>query len=182
MLGDRMVRNKPNGRLVVSTVAIFISAPLMYLGLSRSVGDLTGFILLAGFGMASMYIYYATVYSAIQDVIEPALRGTAMALYFFAMYVLGASLGPVGMGFLSNYFTRQAALNAGVTETTFQALRPFAAQGLHSALYIVPVFGVLLGLVLFAASRTVAKDMEKLQRWMRESVSSDGKSYADAAD
>jgi MFS family permease len=182
MLGDRMVRHKPNGRLVLSTIAIFISAPLMYLGLSRPVGDLSGFILLAGFGMASMYIYYATVYSAIQDVIEPALRGTAMALYFFAMYVLGASLGPVGMGFLSNYFTRQAALDAGVTETTFQALRPFAAQGLHSALFIVPVFGVLLGLVLFVASRTVAKDMEKLQHWMRESVNSEAKPYADAAD
>src|SRR5215813_9808160 len=184
MLGDRMVRNKPNGRLVVATIAIFISAPLMFLGLSRPVGDLTGFILFAGFGMASMYVYYATVYSAIQDVIEPSLRGTAMALYFCAMYVLGASLGPVGMGFLSNYFTRQAALNAGVTETTFQALRPFAAEGLHKALYIVPVFGVLLGLVLLAASRTVAKDMEKLQRWMRESASSElkVKSYADAAD
>jgi hypothetical protein len=93
-----------------------------------------------------------------------------MALYFFAMYVLGASLGPLGMGFLSNYFTRQAALTAGVTETTFQALRPFAAQGLHSALYIVPILGLLLGVVLFAASRTVGRDMEKLQSWMRESA------------
>jgi MFS family permease len=184
MLGDRMVRRKPNGRLLVSTVAIFISAPLMYLALSRPVGNLTGFILYAGLGMASMYMYYATVYSAIQDVIEPALRGTAMALYFFAMYVLGASLGPIGMGFLSSHFTRQAALNAGVTETTFQALRPFAAEGLHSALYVVPVLGVLLGVVLFAASRTVAKDMEKLQRWMHECVSAERqeKSYADAAD
>src|SRR5215831_16453104 len=33
MLGDRMVRRKPNGRLVVSSIAIFISAPLMFLGL-----------------------------------------------------------------------------------------------------------------------------------------------------
>ena len=62
-------------------------------------------------------------------------------------------------------------LAAGVTDRSFQALRPFAAEGLHSALYVVPVFGVLLGLVLFAASRTVARDMEKLQRWMRESAS-----------
>jgi predicted MFS family arabinose efflux permease len=41
MLGDRMVRHKPNGRLVVSTVAIFISAPLMYLGLSRTGGRIS---------------------------------------------------------------------------------------------------------------------------------------------
>ena len=170
MLGDRMVRRKPNGRLVVATVAIFISAPLMFFGLARPLGDMVGFVLFAGLGMASMYVYYSTVYSAIQDVIEPSLRGTAMALYFFAMYVLGASLGPVGMGFLSSHFTRSAALAAGVTDTSFQALRPFAAEGLHSALYVVPVFGVLLGLVLLAASRTVARDMEKLQDWMREST------------
>ena len=170
MLADRMMKRRANGRLVVATVAIFISAPLMFLGLSRPLGDMTGFILFAGLGMASMYVYYATVYSAIQDVIEPSLRGTAMALYFFAMYVMGASLGPVGMGFLSSHFTRSAALAAGVTDTSFQALRPFAAAGLHSALYVVPAFGVLLGLVLFAASRTVAKDMEKLQSWMREST------------
>src|SRR5713101_1155181 len=173
MLGDRMVRRKPNGRLVVATAAIFISAPLMFVGLARPLGDMVGFVLFAGLGMASMYVYYATVYSAIQDVIEPSLRGTAMALYFFAMYVLGASLGPVGMGFLSSHFTRNAALAAGVTDTSFQALRPFAAEGLHSALYVVPVFGVLIGLVLFAASRTVARDMERLQRWMRESTDQD---------
>ena len=36
-----------------------------------------------------------------------------MALYFFAMYVLGASLGPVGTGLASDYFTFQAASAAG---------------------------------------------------------------------
>ena len=146
-------------------------APLMFAGLSTPVGHTVLFVVLVGFGMASMYVYYATIYPAIQDVIEPSLRGTAMALYFFAMYVLGASLGPLGMGFLSSYFTRKAALAAGVTETSFLALRPFAAEGLHSALYVVPVLGVLLGFVLLAASRTVTRDMEKLQQWMRESAS-----------
>jgi MFS family permease len=156
---------------VVATLAIFLSAPLIFMGLSRPRGDMVGFVLFAGLGMASMYVYYATVYSAIQDVIEPSLRGTAMALYFFAMYVMGASLGPVGMGFLSSHFTRKAALAAGVTDTSFLALRPFAAEGLHSALFVVPVFGLLLGLVLFAASRTVTRDTERLQHWMRESAS-----------
>jgi hypothetical protein len=93
-----------------------------------------------------------------------------MALYFFAMYVLGASLGPVGMGFLSSHFTVSAARAAGVTDTSFEALRPFASQGLHSALYIIPVLGLILAVVLFAGSRTVTKDMERLQHWMRESA------------
>lgn len=168
MLGDRIGKRKANGRLLVAAIATSASAPLMFIGLSMPVGSMVGFVFFAGLGMASMYAYYATVYSAIQDVIEPSLRGTAMAVYFFAMYVLGASLGPLGMGFLSNYFTRSAARAAGVTDVSFQALRPFAAEGLHLALYIVPIFGVLLGIVLFGASRTVANDMEKLQRWMRD--------------
>ncbi len=48
------------------------------------------------------------------------------------------------------------------------ALEPFRADGLHSAMYLTPILAVLLALVLFAASRTVTKDMEKLQSWMRE--------------
>jgi MFS family permease len=101
-------------------------------------------------------------------VVEPALRGTAMALYFFAMYVLGASLGPLGTGFASDFFTTRAAEAAGVATLSQQALEPFRAAGLRSAMYLIPALGVVLTSVLFAGSRTVTKDMEKLHRWMRE--------------
>jgi hypothetical protein len=49
------------------------------------------------------------------------------------------------------------------------ALEPFRGQGLRLALYIIPVLGGLLTLVLFAASRTITKDIDKLHHWMRES-------------
>ena len=114
-------------------------------------------------GGGLMFVYYSTVYSTIQDVIEPSLRGTAMALYFFAMYVLGASFGPVLTGLLSEAYTRNAAATAGIVASTKEALEPFRAAGLHSAIYLVPALGGLLGLVLFAASFTVRNDMEKLQ-------------------
>src|SRR5262249_54068583 len=100
--------------------------------------------------------------------------GTAMAIYFFAMYVLGASLGPLGTGFFSDLFTRRAAVASGVfattaalEEATTAALEPFKAEGLHTAMYLVPVLGLLLGVVLAFASMTVSKDMHKLQEWMR---------------
>ena len=122
-----------------------------------------------GAACALMYFYYSTVYSTIQDVTEPALRGTAMAVYFFAMYVLGASLGPYGTGILSDLFTKRAAQAAGITDFTQAALEPFRADGLQSAMFIIPILGVILTVILFAASRTVSKDVEKLQTWMRES-------------
>jgi MFS family permease len=137
----------------------------MYLSLSRPAGDVAGFALLMGTGVGVMYAYYATVYSAIQDVVEPALRGTAMSLYFGAMYLAGASLGPLGTGLVSDYFTGEAATTAGVVEHTAQTLEPFRAAGLHSAMYIIPLLAVLLAIVLFAASRTVSRDVEGLRRW-----------------
>jgi hypothetical protein len=91
-----------------------------------------------------------------------------MALYFFAMYVFGGSFGPVFTGFLSERYTRSAATTAGVMTFTKDTLEPFRAAGLHSAMYLIPVLGGLLALVLLAASYTVRKDMDKLQRWMRE--------------
>lgn len=178
VLGDAVMKRRADGRLLVGALAIFGSVPFLFLALGRAGGDFFGFMVLMGLGCALMYGYYSTVYSTIQDVIEPGLRGTAMALYFFAMYVLGASLGPYGTGLVSDIFTARAASAAGVTILTQQALEPFRAEGLHTAMYMIPILGVLLTLVLFAASRTVTKDMEKLESWMRERVVEDERAEA----
>jgi MFS family permease len=171
IIGDAVMKRRMNGRLLIGTLSILCSVPFLYLALGRPGGDRLGFMLLMGIGCALMYAYYSTVYSTIQDVIEPSLRGTAMALYFFAMYVLGASLGPYGTGLVSDFFTMRAAGAGGVESFTQQAVEPFRAAGLHTAMYIIPVLGALLTLVLFAASRTVTKDMLRLQGWMREQTS-----------
>ena len=126
----------------------------------RALARLTALGLLMAIGSMTMYVYYATVYAAIQDVIEPRLRGTAVAIYFCGMYLLGASLGPVGMGMLSDHFAHRAMNDAGATAMT----EAFKAVGLHSALYAVPVIAVLASLVLFAASRTVEDDIRKQER------------------
>jgi hypothetical protein len=159
----------------------------MYFALLRPGGDILGFSLLMGVGCGVMYAYYSTVYSTIQDVVEPALRGTGMALYFCAMYICGASLGPLGTGLASDYFTFKAAAAAGkVQQLPFSelvagqvralfggprmslpaALEPFRAEGLHSAMFIVPAIAAVLAVVLFAASRTVRNDVARLRAWM----------------
>jgi MFS family permease len=152
--------------MLLASASLFVSSPLVYLALDRPKGDLVGFMLLMGFGWMLIYVYYATVYAAIQDVVEPGLRATAMALYFFAMYVLGGSFGTSILGMLSDHYARQAMTAAGATAMA----EAFRAEGLHSAFYVVPLVSLILALVLYAGSRTIAKDMEKLQRWMREST------------
>ena len=174
---DKFRQTRPNGRMLLATASMFVSTPLVYLALDRPKGDLVGFMLLMGFGWMLIYVYYATVYAAIQDVVEPGLRATAMALYFFAMYVLGGSFGTSILGMLSDHYARQAMSAAGATAMT----EAFRAEGLHNAFYVVPVVSLILAAVLYAGSRTVAKDMEKLQRWMRESAAKSAVESAGAA-
>ena len=167
---DALHKTRANGRLVVATISIAIAAPLMFLSLLRPAGDVVAFALLMGTGAGVMYAYYSTVYSTIQDIVEPALRGTAMALYFGAMYLAGASLGPVGTGLISDYFTSQAATAAGVMDQSIRALEPFRGTGLHAAMYVVPILVSLLALVLFGASRTVQQDIETLHAWTADEL------------
>jgi len=113
-----------------------------------------------------MFVYYAGVYAAIQEVIEPGLRGTAMALYFCAFYVFGASFGPPLTGMLSDHLAKRVMAAAGATAMTEE----FRATGLHHAMYLIPLLCLILALVLLAAARAMPRDVERLRRWMSEAV------------
>jgi predicted MFS family arabinose efflux permease len=165
-VGDAAKRWRTDGALIVVTFAVLLSAPLFYFGVSVQSGGEVAFLFYMGAAFALMYFYYAIVYSAIQDVTEPSLRGTAMSIYFLAMYLLGGALGPYVVGLMSDYFTRSAASAAGITEFSTTALEPFRAAGLQSAMYVVPALCVVLAGVLYAASRTVKSDTEKIRKWM----------------
>jgi len=159
-LGDAAMRRRADGRMLVAAASLLLSAPVSWLALQQPAGAAVAFAALLGIAWLLMYVYYATVYAAIQDIIEPALRGTAMAVYFLAMYLLGASLGPLGTGWLSDTMARRAAGSLPVDEH-------FRALGLHSAMYMVPVVAVILALVLFIGALTIRKDIATLTNWMR---------------
>lgn len=169
-LGDRVSRK--NGRMVVAAVAVAIATPFMYFGFAHAPGAPIIVSVLLGISCMMLYVYYSTVYSTIQDVVEPSLRATAMALYFFAMYLLGGALGPLGLGMLSDHFRDRAIAGAGVSfeglskDQLAEAIKPFAAQGLQSASMVLPIISVLLAIVLAAGARTVTGDSEKLRQWM----------------
>jgi len=158
-LADKMSAKRRNGRLVLSAAAMAIAAPCIFMAINQPKGAITTYIIFMTMGTITMFVYYATVYAAIQDVIEPRLRGTAVAVYFCFMYILGASMGPVGTGRLSDFFAHKAMIDAGASTMT----EAFKAVGLHSAMYIIPVLALAAALVLFAASRTMEKDVRKQQ-------------------
>jgi MFS family permease len=163
-LADHFGKVAPGGRLLVSCFSVFCQAPLVYFALNQAPGELLTFALLMGSGNLLGYVYYSGVYATIQDLIPPSLRGTAMALYFCFMYLIGGSFGPVITGGLSDHFARVAMATSGATTMT----EPLRAVGLHRGMYIIPICALAVTLVLFLASRTAAADIHELHLWMSQ--------------
>ncbi|CAN5653925.1 MFS transporter [soil metagenome] len=155
--GDFAKRWRVNGGLFVVAGATLLSVPLFSTAIMTESGDTTMFLFAMGGAFALMYFYYAVTYATIADITRPELRGTAMSVYFMAMYLLGGALGPYVVGMLSDHFTRRAASLAGITEYTTATLEPFRGLGLQSAMYVIPVLCIFLALVMGFAALSLKK-------------------------
>jgi MFS family permease len=161
-LGDRAFRRSVSGRLHVAWIGLALAVPCLFLALAAPAGALWECAVWLLPGCMLLYAYYGTVYATIQDIVEPRLRGSAMAIYFCAMYLLGAVLGPVATGWISDGLARRAAVADGSLEINDL----HKAIGLHDAMYLIPVLNAALVVVLFAASQTVKGDYRRLRERM----------------
>jgi MFS family permease len=155
--GDRVIHKRKDGRMLSASAAAFVAAPLALIGIRQPAGDAVASIALIMIAYGFLNMYYGLVYSAMHDIVAPAVRATTMAVYFLAMYLCGASFGPLITGRLSDYLARSAAHAAG-SAIVGEAYR---AIGLHQAMYVIPVMSAALALVLYAGSRTIAADMAR---------------------
>ncbi len=155
-------RGRVNGGLIVVAAATLFSVPLFISAIMAEAGNTTLFLFAMGGAFALMYFYYSITYATIAEITPPNLRGTAMAVYFMAMYLLGGALGPYVVGAVSDHFTRKAALAGGITEFTSAALEPFRGAGLQSAMMIVPALCIVLALVMFMAARSLRNQHRSL--------------------
>jgi MFS family permease len=161
--GDRAAGWRPAGRLLAPALALALAIPCLVGFLAQEPGRPSAAVGLVAVAMLLMYIYYAPVYATIHDVVEPSLRATAMATYFLAMYLLGASVGPITAGALSDHLAARAAAAAGSPEVT----EAFRAVGLHQALYVVPLLALPLVASLLLAARRLGTDRARLEEWVR---------------
>ncbi len=160
--GDRIAKARVSGRLELAALAMLIAAPCLWLALEQPQGDYWRFAALMLPGCLLLYVYYSTVYATIQDVVEPARRGTAMAVYFFVFYLFTA-IGLHTFGQLSDHCAQQFR-DAGVSEQEAKAF------GLRQAMYVVPAVTATLILILWAGSRTVTRDHARLKERMRAAI------------
>jgi MFS family permease len=156
--GDRvMARGRTDGRMLIAAAGALAAVPLSFLGFRQQLGELPVAVPLLALAYGALNMYYGLVYASIHDIVAPALRGTAMAVYFLVMYLGGASFSPLLTGELSDAMARRAASLAGSAKVT----EAFRAIGLQQAMLIIPVLSLLLAVVLWAGSRSIVRDSRK---------------------
>ncbi|TWC43113.1 putative MFS family arabinose efflux permease [Pseudomonas sp. SJZ079] len=165
-LADRIHQKSESGRLLFAAVSMLVAAGCTGYALFSGHVQIGLFVALFSIGWLFSYNFYTCVYTAIQDVVEPRLRATAMALFFAGLYLLGGGLGPIAVGLLSDYFANAAMLAAGATQMS----ETFKAVGLHDAMYLIPVALFLTMLALVQASRCFTRDAARMRTGMLEAV------------
>nr|WP_298140868.1 MFS transporter [uncultured Pseudomonas sp.] len=162
-LADRIHQRSETGRLLFAALSMLIAAVATGYALMAGRVEVAVFVSLFSIGWLFAYNFYTCVYTAIQDVVEPRLRATAMALFFAGLYLLGGGLGPLAVGLLSDHFAEAAMLAAGAGEMS----EAFKAVGLHDAMLLIPGALFVTMLALVQASRCFVADASSMQQSLR---------------
>ena len=136
-VGDWLLGRWPGGRVVVSGAGFVLGGPVCAALLL--VEELRWFVPLL-FATFFLYTWYNGPLSAvILDVVPPAVRASVLGAFLLFSHLAGDAIAPPLVGYLSDRF------------------------GLRSAMLLLPSAGLVGGLVILVALRTVARDMARVK-------------------
>lgn len=161
-VADQLHQRFANGRLLFAAGSMLVATLATGYALQAGRIEVGVFVGVFSLGWLFAYNFYTCVYTAIQDVVEPRLRATAMALFFAGLYLLGGGLGPMVVGLLSDHFAHSAMAAAGAEQMT----EAYKAVGLHDAMFLIPVTLLLTLVFLYLASRCFSRDAARMNAGM----------------
>lgn len=135
---DRWRKKQINARLLVPTITSLVSATLMFLAFSVFGGKIQYLILLS-MGI-SITAFIAATAAVTQDVVHPGMRAISYAVAVVIQNLLGASLGPIVMGAISD------------------------ATDIQTAFTYLPLALVIASALFFAGSFYYEKDLRKVEK------------------
>lgn len=135
---DRWRKKRINARLLVPTLTSLLSAILMFLAFSIF-EDKLQYMLLLSVGI-SITAFIAATAAVTQDVVHAGLRAVSYAIAVIVQNLLGASLGPIIMGAISD------------------------ATNIQTAFTFLPIALLLASGLFFAGSFYYEKDLKKVEK------------------
>ena len=136
-IGDLLARRTPAGHLLTIAGGFLLAAPagiVMMLARDRVV-----LLPALFFAVTFLVLYIGSVNAVIHNVVHPARRATAVAIFVFIINLGGAALSPAVVGLVSD-----------------------RRRSLQAAMLILPVLVFFAGLIALAAATVVGTDMRRL--------------------
>ncbi len=137
-LADRWNKTRVNARLLLPTITSLISALILFLAFTIFDGQIQ-YMLLLSVGI-SITAFIAATGAVTQDVVHAGLRAMSYALAVMVQNLIGASLGPIVMGAISD------------------------ATDIETAFSLLPVALVIASILFFIGSFFYAKDLSKVAK------------------
>ena len=137
LVGDFLARRTPAGHLITIAAGFLLAAPAGIVMILAQ--DPTVFLPALFFAVTFLVLYIGSVNAVIHNVVHPALRATAVAIFVFVINVGGAALSPAIVGLVSD-----------------------RRQSLQTAMLMLPVLVFFAGLIALAAATVVGSDIRRL--------------------
>jgi len=141
---DRWRKKRINARLLLPTLTSLLSAVLMFLAFSIFNGQMQ-YLLLLSVGV-SITAFIAATAAVTQDVVHAGLRAVSYAIAVVVQNLIGASLGPIVMGAISD------------------------ATNIQTAFTFLPIALLIASALFFAGSFYYEKDLRKVEKVILEVV------------
>jgi MFS family permease len=136
-IADRWRKKRINARLLLPTLTTLLSAIIMFLAFSIFGGQIQ-YLLLLSVGI-SITAFVSAAAAVTQDVVHPGLRAISYAIAVVVQNLLGASMGPIAMGAISD------------------------ATNIQTAFSLLPIALIIASGLFFAGSFFYEKDMKKVK-------------------
>jgi predicted MFS family arabinose efflux permease len=149
---DRLARSDRRWLAWVPMIGAGLTAPAIAL-LSVGRNEQLSLILLIAPSFANGLVI-GPCYAMIQSLAAVHSRATASAVLVFAVNLIGAGLGPLALGMLSDQLTVR-----------------FGANGLRYAMLAIPPMYALAAVAFFALSRSLLRGLEEAEAESREATS-----------
>jgi predicted MFS family arabinose efflux permease len=143
-IADAAAKKDTRAYVTVPAVAIIAGGPFFVAAMLTPNPYLCIALLAVPTGLNSLW--YGPVYAAVQGIVPPRLRATAVAIMLFIVNMIGLGLGPLTLGLVSDYFA--TALGMG------------AAEGLRWAILTTGAVGLIAFTFFLLARRTIREELE----------------------
>jgi MFS family permease len=137
-LADTWLKRRANARLVFAGLTSCFTALLLFLAFRVPAGTAQYLFLLAT--GVSIVAFLPAAAAVTQDVVHPGIRALSYSLCVVVQNLLGASLGPVFVGAISDRYD------------------------LRTALMVLPIFTLIAGILFLIASQFYVRDLARVEK------------------